>query len=874
MVINAKKISDVVLVYDQYYAKKPNAALLLVKRVALCCALCLCAMMFLLAEYDLPVSSAVTAVQSVLFSAGFSLLFSFVKKRFAIPSVLALGGLIVLFIRESFMYKLSYFMDALWLLMDGRFVPGRMFTEHELDMLNATSLMYCEGVELGFGLIVFFFTMITAACMFVKPRILPSFFVWVLLWLPVLISEKFTFSVWIIPALALYMSAIAYCLVYSDGTALCGGKYKGAVIYNEQTFEKSVKKAPLVKQIEMRSVYYSKYQSLVMYVMAVFAALGIVAGNIFDTKGIDYTPLYEFVRSIEQKTFFSNPFEQTQEEDWFTNTDDGEADKDGSPTLSIATPGRGNAKILSVTNPSDYAVYLRGDIGIRFEDNSWTSPVKEEPPLWKSSGLAEFYRPAEVLVLNTLQNMADEENKSVAEAEIEIEYLRNSTVTFLPAYTMDFGYFDSEMFTVYGDFVIRASEDYDRIDSVKCTALVPVYTNMDDSSQSAMDSLTSAAELATAHGGIADVINSGYFPDEYESLDRYREYVESTYLEISDEDAEMINNFLFESGLKEEFSVLASSEIDLRYKYASMTADYLRSNYTYSLNAENGKENPLEAFLTETKSGHCALYASAMTLAMRSMGIPARYCTGFVVTPNDGEPTILRSKNLHAWCEVYLNELGWVTFDPTSSSQTGSTEPTPGTSESSSEPESSDESTSSEISSESSEPASESSENSSSSEVSSENSEYVPPAESYVNIWPYIFIILVISLVSIVPQVLIIRFYDSHAKKAVVALKKIRASQNSDIILGKILLIMEICGFTPSAGEMPDKFYARAEEFFGCSITDYKEVLEESAFSRGVVDKTECARLAGLLERLYVSAERRSDMFDKIKLRRAIASKK
>ncbi len=873
MVINAKKISDVVLVYDQYYSKKPDAVLLMIKRVILCCALCLCAIMFLLAEYAMPVSAVATAVQSVLFSAGFSLLFTFVKKRFAIPSLLGLCSLIVLFVRESFMDKMSFFMDALWLLMDGRFVPGRVFAAHDLDLLHARNLMYCEGVELGFGLIVFFFTMVTAACMFTKPRVYPSLFLWILLWIPVLISEKFTFSVWIIPAFALYMAAIAYCSIYSDGTALCGGKYKGAVVYNEQTFEKSVKKAPYIKQVEMRSVYYSKYFSVAMYAMAMFAALGIISGNLFtNSNGIDYTPLYNFVTSIKDKSLFSNPFDNTNEEDWFTNSE-GEADKEGTPTLSIASPGRGNTKILSVTNDSPAFVYLRGDIGIRFEENSWTSPVNTEPPLWKSSGLAGFYRPAEVLVLNALQNMSEDSVRSVVEAEVVIEYLRNSTVTFLPAYTMDFGYFDSEMFTVYGDFVIRTSEDYDRIDSVRCTALVPVYTNMDDSSQEALDSMKNAAELAKAHGGIADVINSGYFLGEYSAVERYKEYVERTYLEISEKDLRMINRFLSESGLQAEFSDTGLDADDLfsRYQLAARTADYLRNNYIYSLDADNGRENPVESFLMESKSGHCALYASAMTLAMRSMGVPARYCTGFVVPPNGGEPTIMLSKNLHAWCEVYFDELGWVTFDPTSSSQTGTSEPTSSEHEKSSESVSSEESTSSEISSESSESDSEST---SDSEVSSEDSEYVPPPEEYVNIWPYVFIILVITLISVVPLVLIIRFYDSHAKKAVAALKKLRASQNSDLILGKIILIMEICGFTPSAGEMPEKFYARAEDFFGFSITDYKEVLVESAFSKGVVDKTECARLAGLLERLYVSAEKRSDVFDKIKLRRAIASKK
>jgi transglutaminase-like putative cysteine protease len=94
----------------------------------------------------------------------------------------------------------------------------------------------------------------------------------------------------------------------------------------------------------------------------------------------------------------------------------------------------------------------------------------------------------------------------------------------------------------------------------------------------------------------------------------------------------------------------------------------LQENYVYSLTAENDSENPVMSFLTETKSGHCSLYASAMTLIMRELGFPARYCTGFVVNPAGTEGHVtLRARNLHAWCEVYLGELGWVTFDPTGS---------------------------------------------------------------------------------------------------------------------------------------------------------------------------------------------------------------
>ena len=93
------------------------------------------------------------------------------------------------------------------------------------------------------------------------------------------------------------------------------------------------------------------------------------------------------------------------------------------------------------------------------------------------------------------------------------------------------------------------------------------------------------------------------------------------------------------------------------------------NNYTYSLDAKINMKNPILSFLNDVKSGHCALFASSMTLMLRELGIPARYCTGFVAPKTEGDNyAILRSKNLHAWCEAYFDEIGWVTFDPTSSS--------------------------------------------------------------------------------------------------------------------------------------------------------------------------------------------------------------
>jgi hypothetical protein len=67
------------------------------------------------------------------------------------------------------------------------------------------------------------------------------------------------------------------------------------------------------------------------------------------------------------------------------------------------------------------------------------------------------------------------------------------------------------------------------------------------------------------------------------------------------------------------------------------------------------------------RSGHCEYFASAMTVMLRAVGIPARYATGFLPGEyNDlGGDYIIRESDAHTWVEVYFPSYGWITFDPT-----------------------------------------------------------------------------------------------------------------------------------------------------------------------------------------------------------------
>lgn len=96
----------------------------------------------------------------------------------------------------------------------------------------------------------------------------------------------------------------------------------------------------------------------------------------------------------------------------------------------------------------------------------------------------------------------------------------------------------------------------------------------------------------------------------------------------------------------------------------------LESGYRYSLDGPSGEHvdavDPLVAFLTDHREGHCEYFASAMTLLARGAGVPARLVTGYRIAEHNrfGDYAIVRERHAHAWTEVFLDGLGWVDVDP------------------------------------------------------------------------------------------------------------------------------------------------------------------------------------------------------------------
>ena len=83
------------------------------------------------------------------------------------------------------------------------------------------------------------------------------------------------------------------------------------------------------------------------------------------------------------------------------------------------------------------------------------------------------------------------------------------------------------------------------------------------------------------------------------------------------------------------------------------------------------RKYPLESFLFHDRVGYCQQFSGAMAMMLRMVGIPARVATGFSPgTPQPDAPGVykIRDYDAHSWVEVYFQDIGWVTFDPTPAS--------------------------------------------------------------------------------------------------------------------------------------------------------------------------------------------------------------
>jgi transglutaminase-like putative cysteine protease len=90
----------------------------------------------------------------------------------------------------------------------------------------------------------------------------------------------------------------------------------------------------------------------------------------------------------------------------------------------------------------------------------------------------------------------------------------------------------------------------------------------------------------------------------------------------------------------------------------------IRESFVYVRRVEPGTQTPAETLALGR--GTCRDFAVLMIAAVRSLGMAARFVSGYLYVPSRDRETDYRGGgSTHAWCQVYLPGAGWVDFDPT-----------------------------------------------------------------------------------------------------------------------------------------------------------------------------------------------------------------
>lgn len=136
--------------------------------------------------------------------------------------------------------------------------------------------------------------------------------------------------------------------------------------------------------------------------------------------------------------------------------------------------------------------------------------------------------------------------------------------------------------------------------------------------------------------------------------------INNTYLVIPNTVSQRVTDFTR--------TLVAQAGATTQYDKAVAIQQYLRT-----LTYDESRQRPpmtmdwVEYILFESQRGYCDDFATAMTVMLRTQGIPARFVQGYVLSDRDplrGD-YVVRESLAHSWVEVYFTGYGWQRFEPT-----------------------------------------------------------------------------------------------------------------------------------------------------------------------------------------------------------------
>ncbi|MCL1903422.1 MAG: transglutaminase-like domain-containing protein [Oscillospiraceae bacterium] len=412
--------------------------------------------------------------------------------------------------------------------------------------------------------------------------------------------------------------------------------------------------------------FYYKYSrnSLIVTGLALFASF-VAAKAVPDAIKFDYKAILDSINSVRTSivNLFDSPSKKVDDNGYFPNISSG---ANISMGLSLDRPPTGETPIIRVDLDSDVEkIFLKGGIGIDYTGNEWTLTqdsydYRQMLEIIRGSSFYPEWEYQHFLNRKALSDTFITEKSLMLNQTITIEYLVRTGFLFLPTNPKDNDFKENKDYAFHGDTYISAKG---RVNKTEFKTLYPEMSDFKD---------------------IISVSASAPTPQISRAMSSYRSCIYTVYTNVPEKEIENIDRLLEEANVHGEIGdfslsstwssyaldfddVFTHFDVNNNQYRIQLLNDYIKENYAYSLDVDNNKggNTLLGNFLFENKSGHCVMYASAMTLAARRLGFPARYVTGIVTVPRAGKMQIFAEKDFHAWTEIYFENIGWLPFDPT-----------------------------------------------------------------------------------------------------------------------------------------------------------------------------------------------------------------
>jgi hypothetical protein len=572
----------------------------------------------------------------------FNVMLLFFKKRVILLPLLFLFA----FSASNILHNLFVFFDYMMHTLNSRLLPTAhlaRYSPRELGLaenvhsIESAFLLICVIIALGFTF--------AARSRFIGIILVSSVFMFAPAFGAEIAGYASGIKIMLAGMLGIYSMWVSHTWESSDGALSLSFSDK------EQDAEAKETSESLFKITPGKPPYFYKYScnSLIAAGIALFAAF-TAATVVTEAIRFDYKAILNSIDTAWNSTVgFFTPAPEVDGGGFFPSPD---SEMDISMGITLNNLPEGTDPIVRVRLEDDSEkIFLRGSIGIDFDGYEWsiTQDSREYRAMLR---LLENFSPETEYSLLRERNERlwggapnFEMGLEMGLQNITIEYLARTKFLFLPTHPYNMAAVKSNPdYIWHGDTYIRADG------RVRVTDFYTLYPMMSKFSEFFIDD------------------------DIPHELRHYRSLINEIYINVPENEIDNMDRLIEEAtGLSGTFNTgeyyLSFNELFelISAHPVRQIHDYLRRNCAYSLETDNsvGENTRIGSFLFETKSGHCAMFASAMTLAVRRLGYPARLVTGIVTVPRGGTTQEFAKRDYHAWVEVYFDGVGWLPFDPT-----------------------------------------------------------------------------------------------------------------------------------------------------------------------------------------------------------------